>query len=101
MIGTKEAGSKKGRALKIACLSLLILAAALLPFAIALGDQVLRESFEREAVWIKGNADADFEEKAHRLTEDTAHGGQRSEHIQLEARQGSFVHYYLDVGRAP
>ena len=95
-----EAGKKRWT-LKHLCLGLFTLVALLAPLALALGDQVLRESFEKEAVWIKGTADTDFEEKAHRITEDTAHSGQRCEHIQLEARQGTFIHYYLDVGRAP
>ncbi len=66
------------------------------------GQQIVREGFEaRDPVWVKGTGDAVFRETEHRLTDETAHGGQRSEFVQLEAEQGTFIHYYFDVGRAP
>jgi hypothetical protein len=66
------------------------------------GQRVLRHRFEgRQTSWLKGRADAPFKETAHRLTEETARSGQRSEHIQLEAEHGTFIHYTFNVGQAP
>jgi hypothetical protein len=66
------------------------------------GQQVLQHDFEaRDPIWVRGQADAAFKETAHRLTDETAHTGHRSEHIQLQAEQGTFIHYTCDVGRAP
>src|SRR5262245_36555087 len=70
--------------------------------ALAFGQQIHRNSFEaHDTVWVKGTADAPFRETVHRLTEDTNHTGQRSEHIQLQAEAGNFIYYSYDVGRAP
>src|SRR6185369_17235150 len=38
---------------------------------------------------------------SHQLTDETAHGGQRCEHIRLQVEKGSFIHYTLDLPRAP
>jgi hypothetical protein len=66
------------------------------------GQQVLQFGFEgREPVWVQGLSDAPFKELAHRMTDEHAHGGQRSEFIQLQAEQGNFIHYTYDVGKAP
>jgi hypothetical protein len=66
------------------------------------GQQVLTHGFEgRELFWVKGRADAPFKEVAHRLTDETAYSGSRSETIQLIAEPGNFIHYTSDVGRAP
>jgi hypothetical protein len=84
---------------------------ALLPAGLALalaglhpvrGQQILQYGFEgRSPVWVQGGADAAFKELAHRLTDETAHGGQRCEHIQIQAEKGTHVHYTYDIGRAP
>jgi hypothetical protein len=102
MTGKKEEETARRRGRRLAALGLLALAGLLLSLALSSAQQIHREGFEgRETVWMQGPADAGFKETAHRLTEDTAHSGQRSEQIQLEAQQGSFIHYTLDIGRAP
>jgi hypothetical protein len=62
----------------------------------------LQQGFEgREPLWMPGAADATYKETAHRLTEETAHEGHRSEYIEVQAQQGSYVYYTYPVGRAP
>ena len=52
---------------------------ALAYWRLALGQQIHRDPFETsEPVWVKGPTDAKFREIAHRITEEHAHGGQRS-----------------------
>src|SRR5437870_12693992 len=69
---------------------------------LAHGQQVHRNGFEaRDTSWLKGKADAAFQETAHDISEETAHTGQFSEHIRLTAEPGSFIHYYYPTGRAP
>jgi hypothetical protein len=66
------------------------------------GQQILQYGFEaRGPVWAQGNWDAPYKELAHRLTDETAHGGQRCEHIRVEAEKGTHIHYTYDLGRAP
>jgi hypothetical protein len=66
------------------------------------GQQVQRDPFEtRDPRWVKGTADAPFRETAHELTDATAHNGQHSEHLQLFAEQGTFIHYHYPTSRAP
>jgi hypothetical protein len=68
----------------------------------ARGQQILQQGFEgRDPLWVQGPADAAFKELAHTLTDETAHGGLRSEHIRVRAEKGSYVFYTYDVGRAP
>jgi hypothetical protein len=68
----------------------------------ALAQQVLQNPFEgRDLLWVPGAHDAAYEETLHRLTDESAHNGQRSETIQLTAQPGSFIYYTYDVGRAP
>jgi hypothetical protein len=68
----------------------------------AAAQQVLQNAFEgRETIWVAGAHDAAYEETLHRLTDESAHNGQRSETIHLVAQAGSFIHYTYDVGRAP
>jgi len=72
---------------------------ALLP---ASGQVVHRNGFEARAIgWIKGPADAPAKETAHDVTDQTAHTGQLSEHIQLNAEVGTYIHYHYALGRAP
>jgi hypothetical protein len=85
---------------------LLILTAALIVFSFASppapAQGIFQYGFEtRDPIWVKGAGDANFKETAHRLTEDTAHNGQRSEFIEVEAQSGTFIHYTYDVGKAP
>jgi hypothetical protein len=66
------------------------------------GQQMERNGFEtRDTGWVKGEADARYQESVHDVTDQTAHTGQFSEHIQLTAEQGSFIHYFYPTGRAP
>jgi hypothetical protein len=68
----------------------------------AIAQQVLQNPFEgRETIWVTGQHDAPYEETLHRLTDESAHNGQRSETIQFTAQAGSFIHYTYDIGRAP
>src|SRR5262249_17871239 len=69
---------------------------------LALAQQVHRDAFEaNEPGWVRGPADAPFREVTHAMTEEHAHGGQRSETIQIEAQAGNFVPDYYHTGRAP
>jgi hypothetical protein len=78
------------------------MALALLTMNAARGQQILQYGFEtRGPVWQQGSADAKFSQPVHRLTDETAHGGQRSEHIRLTAEKGTHIDYTYDVGRAP
>jgi hypothetical protein len=68
----------------------------------AQGQQIHRNGFEgREPVWIKGSADANFQETLHETTDLTARTGQRCEHLQLNADPGSFIYYLYPTQRAP
>lgn len=64
--------------------------------------KIFQHGFEtRELVWQPGVADATYKELTHKLTDETAKNGQRSEHIEIEAQQGNHVYYTFNVGRAP
>jgi hypothetical protein len=67
------------------------------------GQQFIQYGFEaRDPVWVRGSADARFNETAHKLSDDlTAHTGKRSEYFELDAEPGTYIHYTYDVGRAP
>jgi hypothetical protein len=66
------------------------------------GQQVHRNGFEgRDPAFVKGGADAAFQETLHELTDLTAHSGQMSEHIRLTTALGSYIHYYYASSRAP
>jgi hypothetical protein len=78
------------------------LALALVGLGRARGQHILEYGFEsRDPVWVQGGADAAFKELMHRLTDETRHRGERSEHIRIQAEKGSHIHYTFDVGRAP
>jgi hypothetical protein len=67
----------------------------------ARGQQVHRNGFEgREPVWVKASADVAFRENKHEMTDRAAHGGQRSEYIQITAEQGSYVYYQYAAAHA-
>lgn len=75
---------------------------ALAFLGLAFGQQIHRDAFEAtEPVWVKGPTDAKVREIAHQVSEEHAHGGQRSEFIHVEAETGSFIHYIYDIGQAP
>src|SRR5207245_10185502 len=67
----------------------------------AQGQQIHRNGFEgREPVWIKGSADANFQEVLHETTDLMARTGQRCEHIKIDADQGSYIYYLYPTQRA-
>src|SRR4051794_32841894 len=80
------------------------LAAALplLLLSLAPAEQVHRNFFEtRQTSWVRGAADAQYNELAHEMTDKTAHTGQLSEHIQLNADKGNYVYYDYPTAKAP
>jgi len=65
-------------------------------------QQMLQYGFEgRNPAWMPGPHDAAYKETLHRLTNDHIHGGQRSETIQIDAQNGTYIHYTYNLGRAP
>lgn len=78
---------------------------ALLALAVgpaATGQQIERNPFEgRHPTWKAGRADAPAKVLEHRMSDDHAHGGQRAEMIRLQVEKGSYLHYTLDVPKAP
>ena len=69
---------------------------------LAQGQQILQQGFEaRGPYWKAGGSDAKFAIVKHELTEETAHQGQRSEHIRLQVEKGTYIHYTFDVPKAP
>lgn len=82
------------------CLSAVVLLT--LAFAAAYGQQMIQFGFEgRVPLWQPGRHDAGYKETLHELTDKTVHGGQRSETIQFEAENGTYIHYTYTLGRAP
>lgn len=62
---------------------------------------VHRDGFEGPTTaWRKGLADVTHREWIHERTTQTAHSGRQSEHIRLQAEQGTFIHYYYPIGKA-
>jgi hypothetical protein len=83
-------------------LGLMVVGVALAALALAPAQVIHRNSFEtRQLSWSKGTADAKFTETAHDITDQTAHEGKYSEHIQLTAEIGNFIYYTYAIGRAP
>jgi hypothetical protein len=65
-------------------------------------QQIHRYPFEtRDPVFIKGTADAPFQELVHDISDATSHGGQYSEHLQIASEQGNSIYYYYPTSRAP
>jgi hypothetical protein len=68
----------------------------------AQGQQIHRYPFEtRDPAFVRGTADAHFNELVHEITNVTAHGGQASEHLQFVSEQGNNIYYYYPTPRAP
>src|SRR5262245_20932497 len=86
-------------------LALLLLAGGLAALGIqsrAAAQQILQDGFEtRQPSWAPGGSDAPHKVLAHQRTDQTAHHGQRCEHIQVEAEKGVYIHFTYDIGRAP
>lgn len=51
--------------------------------------------------WSPGPADAEFKVAQHKVTDELAHDGRKSEYFQLQVKRGKFIHYLRKVGRAP
>lgn len=69
---------------------------------VARSQHIHQNGFEsRGPYWKAGSSDAALKVVEHRLTDETAHAGQRCEHLRLQVERGSFIHYTLDVPRAP
>jgi len=67
----------------------------------ALGQQVHRNGFEStKTLWVKAGADATYDEVGHSSSDQGAHDGQRAEYLQINANQGSYIHYQYPVGKA-
>src|SRR5580700_10985220 len=67
-----------------------------------LAQQMHRNSFEsNHTSWIKGTADTAFDEAIHTMSDQVAHADQRSEYIQINAKQGTHVYYYYPTSKAP
>src|SRR2546423_141856 len=62
---------------------------------------VHRNGFETKIAWAKGGFDAANEEDAHRIDDREPHNGRGAEYIELDAKQGSYIHYVYPVGKAP
>ena len=62
---------------------------------------VHRNGFETKTGWSKGGFDAPHEVIAHRIDDRDPHNGRGAEYIEIDAKQGSFVHYVYPVGKAP
>src|SRR5687768_13184428 len=88
---------RRGRLWPAALLPLLVLPL----LCLAQEGKFVQHPFEgRELAWQPGAADAVYKQTAHKLSEETTHGGHRSELIELEAQQGNHIHYVFPVGRA-
>src|SRR4051812_17140297 len=75
-----------------------------LPLALCLvpaqGQQIHRNSFEGpQPLWVKGPADAEYEQILHAMSDQGAHDGQRSEYLQIKAKRGNYVYYQYPTGR--
>jgi hypothetical protein len=100
--GGKVGGCHGKRYIAISALSAIVLAVLLSMLGSAQGQHVHRNGFEvRNPAWLRGPADAAFKEAVHDITDQTAHTGQLSEHIQLTTEQGSFIHYHYPTAKAP
>lgn len=65
-------------------------------------QQVLQYGFEtRDPVWLPGPADAAYKELVHKLTDESAHSGARSEFLRLQVENGNYLHYTYDIGKGP
>lgn len=63
-------------------------------------QEILQNGFEaRGPYWKPGSSDAVFRVLLHQLTEETAHSGQKCEHLRLQIERGTFLHYVLDLPR--
>ncbi|MBM3996520.1 MAG: hypothetical protein FJ303_20565 [Planctomycetes bacterium] len=62
---------------------------------------VHRNGFETKVGWLKGGFDAPYDELAHRIDDRDPHNGRGSELIDIDAKQGKYIHFIYPVGKAP
>jgi hypothetical protein len=60
-----------------------------------------KNGFDTRIGFSKGGADAAFDEIAHKIDDREPHNGQGCEYIDLDVKQGKFIHYIYPVGKAP
>src|SRR5688572_11901204 len=73
---------------------------AFVGFALA-QTSIHRNGFESKPMWTKGGFDAPYQEIAHKIDDREPHNGQGSEFIELDAKQGTHIHYQYPIGKAP
>jgi hypothetical protein len=84
------------------CVLVAALAVSVLMLPPVAAQQVHRNGFEsRVPSWVRGATDAQYKEMAHDISERTSHSGQFSEHIQIDAGQGTYSQYVYVLGKAP
>src|SRR6476661_5800374 len=77
-----------------------LIAGALLLCELATGQQIHRNGFETLKIgWAKAGFDAPYDEKAHDISDQVAHDGRHSEHLQLDVKAGTFIHYSYPTGK--
>jgi len=99
----KERTMNRERSCRATVLVGLGLACGLLVLASLVHAQssIHKNGFESKLGWTKGGFDAVYEEVAQKLDEREPHNGQRSEFIELNVKQGKFIHYVYPVNKAP
>jgi len=60
-----------------------------------------KNGFEIKPAWLKGAADAEFDEITHRIDDRDPRNGQGSEYIELNVKQGKSIHYVYPTAKAP
>jgi hypothetical protein len=69
--------------------------------SVASAQQMHRNAFEsRTTYWKRGKSDAPHKEIVQEITAQSSHSGKQSEHIQVQAEQGTNIYYYYPVGKA-
>src|SRR6266446_9052433 len=87
---------------RVAGVFLLTMAAASIFLGLVQAQQIHRNGFEtRQTCWIKGGADSAFREIVHDITDAMQRTGQYSEHLQINAEQGTKIYYYYPTSKAP
>lgn len=83
---------------RMAALVLVVL--GVLGLGVVRGQQVHRNPFEAlKPAWVKSGHDALHDVLAHDMADQGANTGQRCEHLKLDVKPGSFIHYQYSTGR--
>lgn len=88
-----------GRTFGFACFVLLAYVFAIVGLAFA-QEAMHRNGFEAKTGWLKGAADAPFDELAHKIDDREPHSGRGSEYLEFNAKKGEYIHYVYPVGKA-